>query len=93
MTVRQRQRRTQAQTSDTAWLRRRDELLRYVGPDGLVDLAEFWTNEPDVPDELRDTSPRYRRLRVTGEIDPDLDAKWRAIRAGRRAWLAEHDYR
>lgn len=53
MTVRQRHRRTQAETEAREWEQRRSYVMNHNPGDLLLTAEEFWRREPGVPDELR----------------------------------------
>ena len=95
MTVRQRQRRAHAATQDLAWIREREECLRYWPGELLAECPQFWARE-QVPDDLRRGS-RYDAILSTTIPHPEIEAErraaWADLKARRLAWLREHDYR
>lgn len=67
-----------------AWLDHRDKII----PHTILGrrCAAFWAYEPDVPDELRWTSPQAEE----GECREDQIARHGRVSAARNAWLLAH---
>ena len=91
--TRARRRQARTQTEDGEWSRRRDYVMRNHPGDTLLESSEFWRREPDVPDELREDSLRWRDLLAPEPVASEMRAERAELLDRRMDWLTEHGYR
>ena len=87
MTVRQRHRRTQAETEAREWEQRRAYVMDHAPDDHLLTAEEYWRREPGVPDELRRPARQRWLIAERAEDQARLRAEYTARLEARRAWL------